>query len=1082
MVCLIENFNSDMFVGNSMTSMYDFEQLSLKKALKDNKLVFDDEFVKIASDPHANINDAIFEVEFSNFLSGNAHPIYLDPALFFRKTHFTDYMKNILKRVLSRVTSISDESYAIILDTTFGGGKTHTLVTLYHLFKNRDVVLNSQEIRQVLKDLGLDTIPDVEVVAIDGHNVDAEENLWNVIGKMLGDQNLASRASPPTAQEIENAIKGVGKPVIFLLDELVVYISKIMGEGEETNGRIARNKAFIHSLFVATEATKTSIVILTIPESEAYKKESEILRSISAIAERGAAKIAPVAKEDIIRILKKRLVKHIDEKFARMAAKALHELYAAKLGVGEAIREERLFECYPFNPELVEEIFFGRIGTYEDFQRTRGILKIMARVIVNLLRHVDELPESILFISAGEVDLSDPELMRMLTDDIFGKKLDQVVQTDIATSEGTAHAQRADGKPRFGNFVRIATTVYLYSLFPDETKQGANSRVIFKALGDENLDPSTIDAYLERLYDEIATHIFRAEGTDRYYFKAEENPRALVRLAARDVKDEEVKLHLQKQFFAKIIPSTDIIAVNIFEKEIKRDNTDPGKLNVFAVDYEDTFNHFSALKKTKDYESEPDEVAAREVYSRIFSQMLSITTPNRNSIVLLFPIPWEIPSFKNDVKELIACERLKKERSKDREFLKELKVIQKRIYAKAAQKLINIYSFAGFYKKNDQEIRQITPIAYDDKAKYTERIFEELERKWGKVISSASIDYIEGIMGVEKDYIKLSELIYTIANSTSYPFIPVKLLKSSVRELVKSGELAIFRGEICEPEDVNLEKSDEIIRGLKIGVELADLRDTDYVLKKEFAEELLNAAKRKRADEIAGKMIEALGDKKYAEISEIEALLPEYSRKDLIDAAKRSERLELFGGDISLIRKFEDGIELNDSEVEAILNAFGREGDETYVFRMEYAEEIKKELGSVQLPPPPPPPPSEWVKLKELIEKFDKFSGKSVKAISITGKGSNNLKEDSLSITGAVSFLNLTGRIKVDVRGLASFKCNAEIEKAGIVDEILRKIAELDENPVYSIKLETNTEINEDFKVFAEEIGSTDSKKLFKVE
>lgn len=105
-------------------------------------------------------------------------------------------------------------------------------------------------------------------------------------------------------------------------------------------------------------------MILTIPESEAYKKESEILRDITAIAERGATKIAPVAKEDIIRILKKRFVKEVDEKYARAAAKALHDLYARKLGISEAVSEERLSECYPFNPELVEERFFGRIGMY----------------------------------------------------------------------------------------------------------------------------------------------------------------------------------------------------------------------------------------------------------------------------------------------------------------------------------------------------------------------------------------------------------------------------------------------------------------------------------------------------------------------------------------------------------------------------------------------------------------------------------------------------------------------------------------------------------------------------------------------
>ncbi len=77
--------------------------------------------------------------------------------------------------------------------------------------------------------------------------------------------------------------------------------------------------------------------------------------------------------------------------------------------------------------------------------------------------------------------------------------------------------------------------------------------------------------------------------------------------------------------------------------------------------------------------------------------MLSITTPNRNSSFCYSQYNQKYPSFRDIIKELIACERLRKERSKDKEFIKELKEIQKKIYAKAAQKLINIY--AGFYVK-----------------------------------------------------------------------------------------------------------------------------------------------------------------------------------------------------------------------------------------------------------------------------------------------------------------------------------------------------------------------------------------------
>lgn len=83
---------------------------------------------------------------------------------------------------------------------------------------------------------------------------------------------------------------------------------------------------------------------------------------------------------------------------------------------------------------------------------------------------------------------------------------------------------------------------------------------------------------------------------------------------------------------------------------------------------------------------------------------------------------------------------------------------------------------------------------------------------------------------------------------------------------------------------------------------------------------------------------------------------------------------------------------------------------------------------------------------------------------------------------GAVPFLNLKGKIAVDLKGRVFFKCSSKLEKAGIIEEILRKIAELDSNPEYSVELEIDAEVNEDFRIFAEQLTSTKSEKTLVVE
>jgi len=120
--------------------------------------------------------------------------------------------------------------------------------------------------------------------------------------------------------------------------------------------------------------------------------------------------------------------------------------------------------------------------------------------------------------------------------------------------------------------------------------------------------------------------------------------------------------------------------------------------------------------------------------------------------------------------------------------------------------------------------------------------------------------------------------------------------------------------------------------------------------------------------------------------------------------------------------------------------------------------------------------------VNDFLERFEEFESRRVMRIRVNGSGADNLKEDALNLGGAVSFLNLTGRIKAEVKGRAFFRCSAELEKAGVIEEILRKIAELDSNPVYSVELEIDTEVNEDFRIFAEQLTSTKSEKTLRVE
>jgi len=82
----------------------------------------------------------------------------------------TKNLTGIYEDVLSRMAHGGSRPL-LVIDTTFGGGKTHTLVALYHLFSNPDIAKKNADLKRILSAMDLPTVPDISLVAIDCHNI-----------------------------------------------------------------------------------------------------------------------------------------------------------------------------------------------------------------------------------------------------------------------------------------------------------------------------------------------------------------------------------------------------------------------------------------------------------------------------------------------------------------------------------------------------------------------------------------------------------------------------------------------------------------------------------------------------------------------------------------------------------------------------------------------------------------------------------------------------------------------------------------------------------------------------------------------
>lgn len=210
----------------------------------------------------------IFEVDFSNVIKGKGPSIYLDPDEFYTITHITPRMKDVLQWGLTRTAGLSNKG-TIYLATGFGGGKSHLLTLLYHIFNSKKIFDT-----QLLAEISLTQVPDVKIVAVDGHNLTYPIKNSKDLGVYL----------KQTKDETIKALEAEGKPIILLMDEFVVYLAKLK-ESQQT-----QEIAHIHTLISAINSTHNCVIVITTPKgASVYGKEVTTLDAVLNVVQHSSA-------------------------------------------------------------------------------------------------------------------------------------------------------------------------------------------------------------------------------------------------------------------------------------------------------------------------------------------------------------------------------------------------------------------------------------------------------------------------------------------------------------------------------------------------------------------------------------------------------------------------------------------------------------------------------------------------------------------------------------------------------------------------------------------------------------------------
>ena len=356
-----------------------------------------------------------FAVNLDDVSKGGGPFEYRDPVEFFARTYITEGIKGLLVQTAKRLSG-SDGEPVLQLKTAFGGGKTHSLLALYHMARGGVSMDKVPNLKAVLQEAGIQELPNVKVAVIVGTAVDPARSrrpvtlpgvtvntLWGEIAAQLaisaGDPKLYDyvkeadkKGVSPGSVALKELFDACGTCLV-LMDELVAYAKRIYGINGLPAGSFDNFISFIQEITEAASASKSSMVVASIPESVIEVGEGEggqkALEAIEHTFGRKESIWKPVAVNEGFEVVRRRLFldcKKPDERDQVCAA--FSQMYQDNQGdfsidAKEVEYRNRMISCYPIHPEIFDRLY-EEWATMERFQRTRGVLRLMAAVIHEL--------------------------------------------------------------------------------------------------------------------------------------------------------------------------------------------------------------------------------------------------------------------------------------------------------------------------------------------------------------------------------------------------------------------------------------------------------------------------------------------------------------------------------------------------------------------------------------------------------------------------------------------------------------------------------------------------------------------------
>ncbi len=427
---------------------------------------------------------------------GEGSDEYKDPQEFFRRTFLTESLRRLLVGGVQRISGLGGDP-VVQLQTNFGGGKTHSMLALYHLFSGANAT-DLAGVDAVLAEAGVKSLPRAKCVVLVGNKISpgnpvtkpdgtVVRTLWGELAYQLGGKAAFERvkADDEKATNPGDVLRELFKeygPCLILIDEWVAYARQLHDQSDLPAGGFETQFTFAQALTESAKLAGNCMLVISLPASDTSGsphtqtddvevggiRGREALERLRNVVGRVESSWRPATAEEGFEIVRRRLFEPLEgpDAFTQrgVTARAFADLYQAQSAefppeCRGGDYEKRIKAAYPIHPEIFDRLYTDW-STLVKFQRTRGVLRLMAAVIHSLWEKGDRNP----LIMPSTVPIDDArvqsELTRYLSDNWA-----PIIERDVDGPNSLPLKIDAE-QPNLGKLHatrRVARTIYLGS-------------------------------------------------------------------------------------------------------------------------------------------------------------------------------------------------------------------------------------------------------------------------------------------------------------------------------------------------------------------------------------------------------------------------------------------------------------------------------------------------------------------------------------------------------------------------------------------------------------------------------------------